>query len=166
MIQKNPETIVETCQFKVVVDTREQAPWRFTGHPLPIVETITDRALKTGDYSIAGLEHRFAIERKSVNDFYHSIGSDRERFEREMVRLANMDFAAVVIEGDWMELTVDRPDTIRMSVKAAVNTVASWSIRYGVHFMPCPSRRFAEIWSFRLMEQFWKQVQKEGAERA
>ena len=166
MIQKNPETIVEKCQFKVVVDTREQAPWRFTGHPLPIIETITDRALKTGDYSIHGLEHRFAVERKSVGDFLHSIGSDRERFEREMERLANMDYAAVVIEGGWEDLVINLPENSRMNPRSISGTIFAWSVRYGVHFWPMPSRRFAEVAAFRLMEQFWKRVQKEGATRA
>ena len=77
-----------TCPFTVIIGSREQAPFQFTGiegggkdagRPL-IVETRID-GLESGDYSIAGLEPRISIERKSVGDFFGSIGSGRQRFE-------------------------------------------------------------------------------------
>jgi ERCC4-type nuclease len=129
-----------------------------------VVRTIS-HGLQTGDYSILGAESRISIERKSVSDFYGSIGSDRERFEREMVRLAAMEFAAVVIEGDWRELLIDRPDTIQMSAKSASHTILSWSIRYGVHFFPCMGRRHAELVTFGLLRHWWKQEQERVKER-
>lgn len=127
-------------------------PW----DEIPVVKA----ALPTGDYSLVGFESRVTIERKSISDFYGSIGGDRERFEREMVRLQKMEYAAVVIEGDWNELLIDRPDTIQMSAKSASHTIYSWSIRYGVHFWPCMSRRHAELATFALLRHFWKQEQE------
>lgn len=156
----DPDTEVSVCPFRIIVDTREQAPWHFLEMPgYQVVPIITSRCLQTGDYSIENLEERIAIERKSVSDFYGSIGSGRERFEREMERLAKFEFAAVVIEGDWQQLLIDRPQSIRMSPAAASGTIAAWSIRYGVHFFPCMSRRHAELWAFRLLHQFWRQQQ-------
>lgn len=139
-----------------IVDTREQSPFAFMSIDDVDEVPVEYRALKTGDYSIAGMESRVSIERKSVSDFYHSIGEDRERFEREMVRLSEMEFAAVVIEGDWKELLVDRPSNIRMHAKSASHTILSWSIRYGVHFFPCAGRRHAELTTFHLLRHFWR----------
>lgn len=164
---------VARCPFTIVVDTREQAGWHFTGitddatgRPL-IVPLITDQALPTGDYSIAGLEGLVTIERKSVGDFAASITHERDRFEREMERMRDMvragGFAAVVIEGDWRELLVKYPERSRVSGKCISRTIASWSIRYGVHFYPTMDRRHAELWTFRLLQMFARQKEHEKA---
>ena len=58
-----------------VVDTREQRPLDLT--PLKSVPGT----LATGDYSVRGLEHVVAIERKSLDDLLGCIGRDRARFE-------------------------------------------------------------------------------------
>lgn len=55
--------------------------------------------LREGDYSARGLEGRVAIERKSVSDLVGSLTHGRERFVRELERLATYDFKAIVIEG-------------------------------------------------------------------
>lgn len=154
------------CPFTIVVDTREQAPFAFMSiEPWDEIRVVR-AALATGDYSIQGFEDRISIERKSVSDFYGSIGGDRERFEREMVRLKQMEFAAVVIEGGWRELLVDRPETIQMSAKSASHTIYSWAVRYGVHFYPCDGRRHAELTTFHLLRHFWKQEQERISETA
>ena len=60
--------------FDVVVDSRESAPYRFENLPNEgrklVVRSVT-RGLKTGDYSIAGFEHRVAVERKSLPDLFN-----------------------------------------------------------------------------------------------
>lgn len=149
------------CPFTVVTDTREQAPFAFMSiEPWDEIRVVRS-ALATGDYSIHGFEDRISIERKSVSDFYGSIGGDRERFEREMVRMKTMKYAAVVIEG----LIEDRPETVVMSAKSGTHTALSWSIRYGVHFHECKyGRREAELKTFHLLRHFWKQEQERISE--
>ena len=159
------EKAPQMCPFSVIIDTREQAPWRFTaieaddGAPL-VVPLVTDLALATGDYSILGLQNKITIERKSVADFRGSITADRERFEREMERAANLDYAAVVIEGDLTEI-MDPPAGSRFNPTTASRTIQSWSIRYGVHFFPMPGRRVAEVWAFRLLQMYWRHSRHE-----
>lgn len=173
--QVREDTTIARCPFTVRVDNREQAPWGFTGidddkSKLPlIVPLITGQHLDTGDYSIAGYEHLLTIERKSCSDFASSITHDRERFEREMERMREMvlhgGHAAVVIEGDWRELLINYPAKSKVTAKCISRTIASWSIRYGVHFWPMMDRRHAELWAFRLMSMFWRQKQHEKEER-
>jgi ERCC4-type nuclease len=122
--------------------------------------------LQTGDYSIKGLESRVCIERKSLADLYNSCGQGRERFEREHQRLAEMEFAAVVIEADFRMMLHSPPEHSKLKPKCVYRTMLSWMIRYGVHWLPAGgytpkrSRRLAEITTFRLLEKFWNEQQR------
>lgn len=157
---------VATSEFMVVVDTREQAPYHFTGivdrkTKREIVVPLRHSGLRSGDYSIFGLEHEIAVERKSLKDFYRSISSDRDRFEREIVRLNEMRFALVVIEADWDGFM--RPESFtKVTAETAVATIQSWSIKYPrVHWEKCPDRGFAEVYTYRQLEMYWRIRQHE-----
>lgn len=72
-------TQLRTPRCTVVVDTREQNPLdfsRFEGW----FAGIETRALKLGDYSIAGLEHHCVVERKDLPDLIHSFTAERPAF--------------------------------------------------------------------------------------
>jgi ERCC4-type nuclease len=66
--------------------------------------TVELATLATGDYSVKGLEHIVAIERKSLNDLLGCIGRERERFDREVQRMLAYPCRALVIEADWYEI--------------------------------------------------------------
>ena len=84
----------------VVVDTREQESYSF-----PTEHFLTQRhALSAGDYSLAGYEHEIAVERKSLDDFVHTIIRERERFRKELEKLALYRHACVVVEASLSEL--------------------------------------------------------------
>jgi hypothetical protein len=89
--------------MKIIVDSREQAPFTFQHEKYAgtIVEAGT---LDTGDYSLAGLADKIAVERKSLPDLAQCLGRERERFERELQRAAALDAFAVVVESTWGEL--------------------------------------------------------------
>ena len=165
------------CPFTVLVDSREQLPYEFRGlkadareHHRPLIVNWEWAPLKSGDYSIQGMEDLVAIERKTWGDLYHSCTWERERFEEEHRRLAELMYAAVVFEVDLHRLVTQRPVWHRpdgpMEAKVAPKmiyaTALAWSIRYGVHWWPVGSRRLAEITTFRLLEKFWKE-QTNGA---
>jgi DNA excision repair protein ERCC-4 len=81
----------------IVVDSREQDPLTFS------FPTITD-GLSTGDYSVAGLEDDFAIERKSLPDLVGSLTTGRDRFNRELQRLQAYSFKRLLIIGSEEEV--------------------------------------------------------------
>lgn len=81
----------------IVIDTREKAPYVFS---CPFIVGKLD----SGDYSLVGYEHRVAVERKTVEDFVSSVIHSRERFYRELDRLAVYDARCVVIEGSLKDL--------------------------------------------------------------
>ena len=91
-VELKPESVV------AIVDTREQLPLDLA--PLR-TETGT---LATGDYSVKGLEHVVAVERKSLPDLLGCVGRDRERFDREVQRLLAYPTRCLVVESTWAEL--------------------------------------------------------------
>lgn len=106
MAERSDEPLI--TDYTIVVDTREQAPFSFTGHRAdakkrhrPLVVRTVIGTLKTGDYSLLGYEDRITIERKSLADAYSTFSQDRERFERELLRMAKFENSHIVIEADW-----------------------------------------------------------------
>lgn len=115
-----------SSSFSIVIDTREQKPYDFAG-----VCRSTRETLPTGDYSIAGAQRRFCVERKSADDAYQSFTKDRERFVRELERMATYDYAAIVLEFDYA--SKPPPHVVFVSRESIVGSVVAWSVRYGVH---------------------------------
>ncbi len=103
-----------------IVDSREQTPLDLT--PL----TVVQGTLATGDYSVRGLEHVIAIERKSESDLLACMGQERERFEREVQRLLGYPCRALVIESCWPSF--DRGAwRSRITPAAAIGSLLGWT---------------------------------------
>src|SRR5581483_2134770 len=101
--------------------------------------------------------NQLAVERKSLADLFHTLGQGRDRFQRELGRLAKYDFAAIVIEADWSTIIMDPPKRSRLLPKTIFRSVIAWQLRYPrIHWWTCPNRQFAEVTTFRLLERFWK----------
>jgi len=63
--------------FTVAFDTREQLPFSFQQIHMDRKRAFVmtqKRTLQTGDYSIVGYEDRLCVERKSLEDLYHTLG--------------------------------------------------------------------------------------------
>ena len=88
----------------VLVDSREQTPlFLFENHPNWF--SGEQRAtLKSGDYSVSGMENVMALERKSMADAIGSSIAGRERFIRSCARLAEYRWKAILIEASYEEL--------------------------------------------------------------
>ena len=116
------------------------------------------------------METIVSIERKSVADTFSTFGKGRKRFERELARLAKMQYAAVIIEGDWMTILTKPPRYSKLNPKTIYVSVIAWQQRFGIHFWTCPSRDFAERTTYRLLERFYRDKQtaknKKGATKA
>jgi len=137
----------EREDFTIVVDSREQRGYSFNGAVI--------KALKTGDYSILGLEDKIVIERKSKEDAYSSLGAGRARFERELMRLSKYDYSAIVIESNLVDF-LQAPAFTRMNPKAAINSLVSWSVKYKVFIYFASDRRLARALVYRILEKYFK----------
>jgi hypothetical protein len=148
------------------MDRREKAPFTFcgikpTGGKRGSVLSVNRQwaTLRSGDYSIVGHEEKVSIERKSLDDLYSTLAGDRERFEREHERLAECEFAAVVIEAPW-PVILGGSSRSRLNPSSIWHTALSWSVRYRVQWWALEDRRTAEIGTFRLLEAWWHKWSK------
>jgi DNA excision repair protein ERCC-4 len=114
-----PRKDLEPGDITAIIDTREQTPWELS--PLQ----TKGGTLTTGDYSVAGLEHVIAVERKSLSDLLGCIGQERERFEREMHRIQAFPVKALVIEASWAELEKGEWRS-RVTSAAVVGSLLGW----------------------------------------
>lgn len=102
-----------------IIDTREQRPLDLS----PLRTEVG--TLATGDYSVKGLEHVAAIERKSLPDLLSCVGTERERFDKEVQRLLAYPVRCLVIETTWGIL--ERGDwRSRVTAAAAIGSVLGW----------------------------------------
>ena len=125
-------------EFRIVIDTREQEPYGFAC-------ATEHRRLEAGDYSIAGGEHRVAVERKSLSDFVHTVIHDFDRFARELEKLAAMTLACVVVEADLDDVLRGlRANDLRGAKPGSVLGAALHiAVRYRVPVYWCGSRQAA-----------------------
>lgn len=107
------------------------------------------------------LADRVAVERKSLIDLFGSVGRERDRFEREIARLNELQCAAVVIEATWPEIC--RPSTrelywpSEMKPLAVHATIVSWSERYpNVHWHAVGDRCYGEFMVWSILRTFWR----------
>lgn len=152
----------------VVIDTAEQLPYAFTGVPADkefgggVWRVNTARgSLVWGDYSLVGHVCRVAVERKSKADLFRTVGQERDRFVRELAGLDDYEFAAVVVEAEWSEVFGDPPRFSQLPPKLLYRNVLAWQQRYPrVHWWFVPGREVAEVTTFRILERFWKELEK------
>jgi len=140
MRQKKPKPTI-------VIDTREQLPYEFEG-------SVT-KMLKTGDYSILGLEDKVAVERKTKEDAYGSCGARRVRFEKELKRLSSFDYGAVVIEASLSNLLTP-PSYTEVNPLVVVNSFVSWSIKYSINIFFASNREYARELVRLVLYKYWK----------
>jgi len=116
LLKKNIETKKEKrkksklIDISIIVDTREQTPWKFD-NKLPSklsINTIYIDTLEAGDYTIVGYDlpaddFSIIVERKnSLIEFIGNVGNKKgwTRFQKELEKLSLYKNAFVVIEDD------------------------------------------------------------------
>ena len=155
---KRPRTDPLVAPFTIVVDGQEKHPWRFTGLRQEVIVATEWRHLKTGDYSIAGFEHAIAIERKSLQDLFGTLGGGRDRFRAEHERLAAMDRAAIVVEADWSDVTDFPPERSKLNPLSVQGTANAWFARFGVPWFFRSTRLDAEQCAFDILRFYWEKT--------
>ncbi len=73
-----------------------------------------------------GLESVISIERKSESDLLSCVGTDRERFDREVQRLLAYPVRALVVESSWARFEAGNWRS-RIKPAAAIGSLLGWS---------------------------------------
>ena len=109
----------------VIIDSREQQPWRFAN-------LDTERGtLDTADYSVRGLTHLIALERKSLDDLLGCIGRDRSRFKRELARMRGFRFRALIIESTLAAIEAGQWRS-KLKPSHVLGSLAAWQCQFGL----------------------------------
>ena len=130
----------------VCCDSRE--PWPHPWSPLLPSGWAFERAsLETGDLVLASHPHGAVVERKTPGDMASCVGSNRERFERELRRSRYAGRFVVVIEGSLSDVVVAGR---KLHANSIMGTLASWTMRYAP-IVFCGSQHLAADFAFRLL---------------
>lgn len=141
--------------FILLQDTREQKAL-FTRIPKGL--TIQSKTLQDGDYSILGLSHLFAIERKFMGDLYPYCSTEREKTVEKMKRFRKISEA-----GGWVGLCIEEKESniyqhqlfTRIHPEVIRGAIISFSVRYHVHVYFAGNRENAARWILDHAVRFW-----------
>lgn len=145
-------------EFTIIVDTREQLPWEFGNH------TTSRTKLDTGDYSIEGLEHLLAIERKqSVSEIANNI--TEKRFPGFFERLSSIPHRFMLFEFDLddvynfpvgSEIPKSKWDKLKVTNNYILKYLSLINIRYNIHTIFCGDADNAEKMAVRIMRTVYE----------
>lgn len=98
-----------------IIDARES-------RPLELWIPSERGTLAAGDFSVKGLTHLIAVERKAENDMLACVGRERDRFEACIKRMQGYETRVLVIESSWSSIELGQwRSTLKPSqVKAAL----------------------------------------------
>ncbi len=141
--------------LQIVIDTREQRPYSFKQYSCNCIR----KTLKTGDYSLHGLEDQIVIERKSTADLYGSLSTGRKRFEDEFKRLQFINYPVLMIESSLLNLL--NPFTFsKMKPAAVLASIISWSQKYGVFIYFGCNRETSELLTYKILSMYQMNKQR------
>lgn len=121
---------LKPSDITIIVDSREQRP--FLMEDLGFKVKIG--TLKTGDYTVEGLEKKITVERKSLPDLLSCVGSNRVRFEKELKRMLAFESSCVIVSALEQEIFKGNWHYSKIVPKQVVGSYTGW-MTWGIPFM-------------------------------
>ncbi len=107
LVMRKGHSILRSAQIPkpvVLVDTREQQPFALHANHPNWIGNERRATLKTGDYTVEGMERILALERKNLADLVACIVTYRRRFLASCERLAKFRWKALLIEATYEDI--------------------------------------------------------------
>jgi len=145
----------------ILIDTREQDPFSFKSYP-NWISGEKKATLKTGDYSVVGMEDILVLERKSLNDIVSTLAHNRTRFFNECERMTQFRHKAIIIEASYQDLK--SPYTFFSGVEAHPNGIVgsldALEARYNIPIIYTSQHKDlaqekAASWMSKLFTYYW-----------
>lgn len=150
--------MIDFSNIKIVVDTREQQPWSFPKNEVEI------RKLDTGDYSIAGYEDMFCIERKkSVSEIANNI--TEKRFTDVINRLKFIKYSYLLLEFNLEDILIYPRGSnipkkiwgkIRISSGYILKIITELQVIHNIPVIFCGSAHNAEKIAIAIMRRIYE----------
>lgn len=154
-MKKDPE-------FIIVKDTREQTPWEFNFEHTVAEEIGT---IKTGDYTVKGLEDKICIERKGcIEEFANNLGREYARFKKELIRMDEFPHSFIICEFPLKDLieypfhshNVRLQQTSKISGKYLLKVILEMQLDHNVKIIFCGNRFYATKTALSLMKRIYE----------
>lgn len=138
----------------ILHDVREKHPYCFSGLRTP-APAVHSARLTTGDYSLEGLSALVAVERKTLEDLFHTVAHRRRAFQVALGRLSRLAAGAVVVEATWSDISRRPPPGAALPPAAVRLFVSQWRSKHpSVRWYFCAGRREAEELTLALLERY------------
>lgn len=147
---------MKEAEIQIVIDTREQ-------RPLVLPNSIV-RTLEVGDYSVTGYENLISIERKSLMDLFGCFGQSRDRFERELAKLSEYPYPAIVIEAT-LEMVLAGTKFSRVHPQSAIGSLIAWGTKFRIPVWLAGDRRMAAGAVRKILYAAVKYIEETNAQR-
>ena len=107
VVKRNDHSILRSARVPkpvILVDTREQQPFALHANHPNWIDGERRATLKTGDYTVEGMEAILALERKNLADLVACTVTYRKRFLANCERLAQLRWKAILIEASFEDI--------------------------------------------------------------
>lgn len=149
-----------------LIDSREQHAFTFAA---PVRAELADGGsrifmLKEGDYSVSLGDPDYLasgepeplsirIERKEIGDLFNCCGWERDRFVRELERLTQYDYRAIVVEASAGDI-LKGYERSKVPGKGVMASLLCWSVSYQLGVFFGETHRRAGGICQRLLEEY------------
>jgi hypothetical protein len=128
-VRQNGKTI-HIPKPTVVIDSAEHMGYRFERFTNWFAGTIR-RRLRIGDYTILGMEHEIAVERKTTLDLVKSVIHERTEFIKKCEKLSTLRKRCLVVEGSLSAVKTPYEET-RAHPNAVLGTLLAAQERWDI----------------------------------
>lgn len=139
---------------RILIDQQEKHPLAF-----PVKYPTHKQHMKTGDYSLEGLEDRVLVERKSINDLCQCLTKDIARFERQLQRLSRVKYRCVVVESTLLDMLAEKYYS-RLPGWKAMNIMIALQCKYKIPFYTCGAPHTTMLYTLSFLQSSFAQIQK------
>lgn len=158
--------------FVIIEDTREKNGWDFDG--FEECKATVHRGLKTGDYTLEGLEDILCIERKaSTGELAMNLGKKQKQFDAEIERMSEFRWAYILCEFSIDTLmqfpkgsTIphNRWKYLRMNGKFMWRKICEYKEQHGIETLFCDTKVNAEESAIQIFNKVTEIINREQSE--
>jgi hypothetical protein len=158
-------------KYIVLRDTREKTGWDFKTHDK--CRAVVDWGLKTGDYTVRGLEKHLVVERKaSTGELAMNLGKKRSAFEAEIKRMDNFRWKYILCEfsiDDLMNFPQNsgipkkQLQYVRMNGKFMWKKLCEYQEQHGVQIVFCDNKINAQERAMFIFDEVTEILLREDA---